>query len=114
MSDEEPVGALLRVLEEERSCLLAGQVDELAALGSKKQALIERVIQRPLDRSQLIRLAGEMAHQGNLLVACRDGLQAAQKRLSELKSVQSGLCHYTKEGKVRKIDACTAEFEKRA
>ena len=104
----------LKLIEQEKSCLLEGRIAELAKLTTLKRSILRDLDQARLTRAELVCLAREMTRQEALLVACRQGLEKASGRLEELRQVQEGLNHYTKAGTIETIGGRRPGMEKRA
>ena len=106
---------LAAVLAEERACLSAGRIAELAALLPRKKAALDALVARGAGtRAALEPLLAEARANERLLAAALTGVRAALGRVRSIQSAASGLTSYTSEGRTIRHDTRPASVERRA
>jgi hypothetical protein len=78
------VTELEEVLEAERLCLVGGELDGLARLATRKEALLVGLPPGAAAEPGLSRLRGALARNARLLAAAAQGVRDADSRLREL------------------------------
>ena len=110
------VVALNTLLDDERDALLKGDMDLLAEMLPKKEALIGRLNASPLpNQTSVQQLGGKVRRNQVLLDSALDGLRAAVSRVAVLREMQSGMDTYGADGQKRQITTdATRSVERRA
>ena len=104
---------LTDLLEEERVALVAGALDRLPELRSRKESLLAELEAAP-DRTLPAELR-ELCERNQLLIsAALDGTKAALKRMAELRAVQSQLSTYESAGRKQSVPAKPGSLERKA
>ncbi|MGZ2259736.1 flagellar biosynthesis protein FlgN [Roseobacter sp. A03A-229] len=113
---EDVIDALDDLLDAERAALLAGDLDEVARLLERKEALIERFATlEDADRAPLADLQVKVKRNQALLDQALEGIRSVSRRLAALRRVRSSLETYDEKGERRKIDMSPdGSVEKRA
>lgn len=94
-----------RVLEQERKALTGGELDRLADLVVRKEAVIDRLGSlSPTDRDRIGELREKMTRNQVLLDSALDGIRAVAGRMAELRRVRKGLETYDKDGQRNRVD----------
>jgi len=82
--------ALAALLEEERTALQAGALDQLAELGARKAALVDRLAAGAMPPSDATGLAAAAERNQKLLAAAAEGVRTAHRRVCELRTLAAG------------------------
>jgi len=113
-----PEDRIFRLLDEERGCILAGRLGELAPIVARREELIEALAARltvsPDNEAMLLRMQAKLARNAALMRAAIDGMKAAGQRLSEIAEAQSQLSTYGSDGILTDIGVKTQGVQKRA
>lgn len=88
------VDRLNALLEEERKCLLAGDLIGAHDLIAEKEALITA----PLSREDLAAIRERLQRNGRLLQAAAEGIRRAQERIAELRAGTTASHVYGRDG----------------
>ncbi len=88
----------LKLLDEERAALRAGQLEQVAGLADRKTALMQDLTALRLSAQDAKRLRLAASENAKLLQAALSGLRSAQERLAELRAVRAGLNIYNAHG----------------
>lgn len=100
MTDPETLyDRLLRLLDEERALLRAGQLKGLADLLPRKEALADELAQTGLPTQAAARLRGELARNQALLDGARAGVREVGARLGAIRALRSTLETYDRNGR---------------
>lgn len=100
MSEADAVlGALDRLLEEERALLRAGRLDALSDLSVRKETLMERLTEVGVPPESRESLAGRIARNQALLDGALAGLRQVSERLGAVRELRRGLETYDREGR---------------
>ena len=92
------------LLDEERTALLAGDIDRVGRLTERKQALIALLNDAdPSDASSLSALQGKVVRNQGLLGAALDGIKAVTQRLAVMQRIKTSLDVYDARGTRKKI-----------
>jgi len=104
------------LLEQERGCLLDGDLETLGVLLPAKEELVEKLLQDSrLSRSMLAPLEGKLQRNQLLLDGALDGIKAVSARLAALKQVRTALDTYDAQGRKKSVLTSTvSQMEKRA
>ncbi len=112
---ETALNELLELLEQERSLLIKGEVDAVAALAEQKEELIEQLrTAGPLPAEGLSKLRERALRNKALLDASRTGLKAAATRLKEIRKAMLQLDTYNRDGNLTNLQTAQPKVEKRA
>ena len=95
---EKRITVLLDLLAAESAALRNGDLQDLPAIADRKSALAQDIASSAVPRAELARIRQALDRNARLLLAARDGVKAAQTRLSALRSVRDGLSLYTAGG----------------
>lgn len=116
-----PTEALIRqidrILDEERACLLSGNLEKLSAISDEKSDLIGHIDQKSQTpaNAEVRRVLEKAGRNAQLLAHARDGLRAALTRLAEIRTIQNGLETYGPSGDRLRLKAeKTNRLERRA
>lgn len=116
----EPIRALLRLLEEERALLLAGDLAGLSRLLPRKEDLLGRLAARGAPGEELVALSGALARNRTLLGAALRGLRegrglgAGSGAGSGAEAPGGGLVTYDRGGARREAAPPPRRVERRA
>ena len=103
------------LLAQERAVLVRGQLDALASLAERKEALFARLPapeQIPAARLTELRQAAERNHA--LIAATARGLKSVSRRMAEIRSATGGLSTYSSSGERRTLGGASGALERRA
>ena len=108
MADEvsnKQADALSDLLDQERTALLAGDLDQLADMYDTKDALIAAINESP-DRSlQSLQMLDSKVKRNQLLLnGALEGIRTVTNRMAELRRIRQNLETYGADGKKRSID----------
>jgi len=95
----EAVGALEDLLEDERRCLLAGDLDRVLRLASHKEALLSDLPASGPQAAELERLRRAAERNAGLLAAAAQGVRAASDRMRCLLEGPAPLATYDAGGR---------------
>jgi hypothetical protein len=98
------------ILGEERGLILSGQFDRLAALQTRKEAVLLGLRLRPQDAHKI---ATEISINQRLLSAAKDGVDSARRRLNELAEAQTTLKVYGPRGTSSDVAVGAPGFEQK-
>jgi hypothetical protein len=111
----DPIGAIERLAEAERSALLSGRFAALPALLVEKQALAQALSGAArTSPDALIPVLERFRANQRLIESALAGIRAAHQRLAAVRAIAEGTTAYTAEGHTRRIGATRASVEKRA
>ncbi|NDR57887.1 hypothetical protein [Aliiruegeria sabulilitoris] len=111
----DPTQLLLDLLEQEKTLLIEGKIENVAALEPQKIELAEKIeAQGPLDTENLKRLQQKVRRNQELFEASRRGLKTAAARVSEIRRVLTQLDTYTSNGSLRTLQFAAPKVERRA
>ncbi|WP_420569087.1 flagellar protein FlgN [Thalassovita sp.] len=115
MQDNKAILRDLRsLLDEERQCLLSGELSKLPALLERKQALVD-CLEDADDPVDLRALHDRLARNHTLLTSAMEGIQRVSNRLDTLKRLRKSLETYDSSGRRNAIPTAHAgKVEKRA
>lgn len=106
---------LAAVLAEERACLAAGRIADLAALVPRKKAALDALVARGGEARAILKpLLAEARTNERLLAAALSGVRAALGRVRSIQSAASGLTSYTSEGRTIRHETRAGTVERRA
>jgi flagellar biosynthesis/type III secretory pathway chaperone len=109
------ISRLNDLLDQERQLLISGALDQVAALSSKKESLLDGVAQDVATVGDLDALRFKANQNRALFNAALAGLRSVVERLSELKRLQSGFDTYDRAGKrLQHEPGGASKLEKRA
>ena len=113
-----PEDRIFRLLDEERACILAGRLADLAAIVSKREELIQTLAARlnmdPENQEMLLRMQQKLARNAALMRAAIDGMKAAGQRLGDIAQAQNQLSTYSSDGVLTNIGVKVQGVQKRA
>lgn len=116
-----PTDALIkkinRILDEERTCLLSGNLEKLSSISEEKSDLIGQIDQnwQTPANADVRRVLEKAERNAQLLAHARDGLRTALSRLAEIRTIQNGLETYGPRGDRLRLKAEKANrLERRA
>lgn len=115
-SEYNDFSALETLLEQERGCLLAGDLEALGALLPAKEELVDKLLHDDqLSRDTLAPLEGKLQRNQLLLDGALDGIKAVAARLAALRQVRTALDTYDAQGRKKSVATLTSpQMEKRA
>lgn len=113
-STSPPSDALDRLLTHERQMILAGNVGDLAKIGSEKERLLARLPASGLDARALDRLRVKATRNQELLGAAARGLKSVRERLEAIQAQQANLRTYASNGSPAALNRTAPGFNKRA
>lgn len=104
------------LLEQERTCLLAGDLEGLGKLLPAKERLIAELLERhALDGDTLLPIKDKIQRNQLLLDGALDGIRAVATRLAALRQVRTVLDTYDAQGRKKQVVTPTPpKVEKRA
>ncbi|MEX0349341.1 MAG: hypothetical protein AB3N15_07920 [Paracoccaceae bacterium] len=103
------------LLDQERQLLIAGALDQVAALASEKEVLLASIEQGMATAADLDAIRRKADKNRALFDAALAGLRSVVERLTELKRLQSGFDTYDRTGQRRQHEPGGAsKLEKRA
>ena len=119
MSDTSPqslIDQLDALLETERTALLAGDLETIAALLTRKEALIDGLNARqPDDRDRLAGLHDKVTRNQALLDGALQGIRKVAARMAAVRRIRRSLETYDESGRRQVIDGeVVRKVEKRA
>lgn len=120
MSDDSSAQALVDeldvLLDAERQAVLSGNLDEMARLLERKEALIDLLGQLDAEDSAVIsNIQDKLSRNQLLLDGALQGIRRASARLAAVRKVRRSLETYGEDGQKKTIDAqITRRLEKRA
>lgn len=119
MTDQETSLVLHRLddlLEAERTALLSGNLDAIAALVDQKETLITQLVQADVSDDELLAtIAHKTKRNQGLLDEALNGIRNVATRLSEFRRVRRSLDTYDSNGAKQSVEIPkTGSFEKRA
>lgn len=106
--------ALEDLLHRERTAIIGGRFEELEALISEKERLLNAVTRSKISTDCLARLKEESERNGLLLQAMQAGVTSALDYLRTLKEPQKPLTTYDAAGRAHKIKSTQPETNRRA
>ncbi len=106
--------ALAALLERERACILAGEIDKLTRLLPEKERLLNGLKTLNGNAPAVEHLRRQADRNQHLLAASARGIRSAQMRLNALMTAQSELRTYTREGRARDLSKRESRFERKA
>jgi len=115
-SEHTDFSALEALLEQERGCLLGGNLEELGDLLPAKEELVGKLLKDDqLSRDALAPLEGKLQRNQLLLDGALDGIKAVAARLAALRQVRTALDTYDAQGRKNSVATqTTPQMEKRA
>lgn len=104
------------LLEAERQALLSGNLDDLAGLTVRKQAIFDALnAQDAVAPEALAPVQDRIARNQALLESAMAGIRAIADRMADLRRVREGLETYDRRGRRRSVGAPpSAQVEKKA
>ena len=104
------------LLEQERTCLLAGDLEGLGKLLPTKEQLISELLERQaLDGDILLPIKDKIQRNQLLLDGALDGIRAVATRLAALRQVRTVLDTYDAQGRKKQVvTPMPPKVEKRA
>lgn len=119
MTRSSPTGLMQEIdtlLEQERTALIEGRLDDLVALIARKEELARALADAPLGGSDALeRLQGKAARNQAMLDSALRGIKSVSTRLSTIRKVRENLESYDQKGRRVTIDTqWTSSLEKRA
>ena len=104
------------LLEQERACLLDGDLEGLGALLPTKERLVELLLENiTANHDQIAPLEGKLQRNQLLLDGALDGIRAVATRLAALRQVRVALDTYDARGRRQRVEmAKVPNVEKRA
>jgi hypothetical protein len=104
------------VLEQERTCLLEGDLEALGTLLPVKEQLVDSLLgETELNREVLAPLEDKLHRNQLLLDGALDGIRAVATRLAALRQVRTVLDTYDAQGRKKQVvSPTTPQVEKRA
>lgn len=108
--------ALDTLLDQERSCLLDGDLEALGSLLPAKEQLVDLLLQGGrLNKDSLAPIKGKLERNQSLLDGAMDGIKAVADRLAALRQVRTALDTYDAMGRKKSVATQAAPLmEKRA
>ena len=113
---QDTLDALEELLEQERTALINGELDQLGELLSRKVELVDKLNASEVAQPDgMIDLQGKVARNQVLLDNALEGIRTVARRLATLRSIRKSLDTYDANGKKKKITAAVvSSVEKRA
>ncbi|MCV2887676.1 flagellar biosynthesis protein FlgN [Ruegeria aquimaris] len=104
------------LLEQERSALVSGELDQLGPMTDEKERLVARInASVDLTPEQLAPLHRKVTRNQALLNSALEGIRSVAQRMAELRRVRQGLETYDSAGQKHRFSATrSAQLEKRA
>ena len=106
-----PIDRLIRLLEAEKTALLAGDFEAVGAMIPEKEALAQSFEQS--DSGALSILADTLARNGVLLAAAKDGVSTVVQTMRQQRDARRTLSSYDKNGNATQISQPTRATERR-
>jgi flagellar biosynthesis/type III secretory pathway chaperone len=112
----ELIADLDALLEDERAALLAGDLEKVASLLERKEAIIDALALLDAADAEALQSLNKKLHRNQaLLDQALEGIRSVAKRLSALRQVRRSLDTYDEKGEKKVIDMDqTGTLEKRA
>ena len=108
---QRPVDRLIRLLDEERAALIAGDLEKVVGMVGEKQKLADELeTSRAVD---LRFLSDRIDSNGRLLAAARDGVSDVVQTLKNHRQARTSLSSYDSSGKATTITGAPAKTERR-
>lgn len=96
---QELINELDEILDLERSALVRGELKEIDAMLSRKEAAIEKLnALGDLERDVLTQVQSKVSRNQELLNSAMEGIRSVAQRMSELRRVRKGLDVYDRTG----------------
>lgn len=113
---DELILELDKILDQEKSALLSGDLDALANIVTEKERLVEALNAAELTASEPLRQVSDKVSQNKVLLeSALDGIRSAARRLAELRRARKTLDTYDRMGKKNRIEEPSeSQVEKRA
>lgn len=99
----DPAAALIRLLEEERTALRAGQLRALPDLATRKERLMDALSRAPAAPQVVRRLQAAAERNAGLLAACAEGIRAAARMVDAVLSEPAPTRTYTADGRAARL-----------
>ena len=114
--ENDPIKALEKLLEIERTALVEGNLEALDRLTSRKEDLIGAINGLEVfDTRDLIRVQGKIERNQTLLNSAAEGIRAVADRMSELRRVRQEFSTYNASGQRNEFAVSARKtLEKRA
>ncbi|MFD1913702.1 hypothetical protein [Halodurantibacterium flavum] len=114
-STKSPTAELRDLLGATRARLAQGHLQGLQDLGARHMKALERFISGPVpSEAELLKLKTEAQATEAMILAAREGLQAARRRLAEIERELSGWKAYDKTGQRSEVAASRVTLERKA
>ncbi|MDE4172962.1 flagellar export chaperone FlgN [Phaeobacter sp. PT47_59] len=119
MSKTDPqafIDALDRILDEERSALMTGDLKQMESILARKEEAIDQLNTiSNLEQQTLAQVQTKVVRNQDLLESAMEGIRSVAARMAELRRVRKGLDVYDSTGrKTRYGTRLTKKLEKRA
>ena len=102
---------LARLLEEERTALLAGDLEQVGAMAAEKESLAHSF--HDTNSAALSALANDLARNGALLAAAKDGVTTVLTTLNNQREARNTLSTYDSQGRAATISQASKGTERR-
>ncbi|MGR3621148.1 flagellar biosynthesis protein FlgN [Pseudophaeobacter sp.] len=103
MTNHDPqslIEELDEILDQERQALVRGELDQIEALLSRKEAAISRLNAfEDLERAALNKVQTKVSRNQELLNSAMEGIRSVAARMTELRRVKKGLDVYDRTGR---------------
>lgn len=111
-----PIDDLNTLLDQERAALLDGNLEAIAALAPRKEALIDQLnTQAPQPRKIMSELQGKVMRNQELLDGALEGIRTVAARMAAVQRIRRNLETYDKSGRKSEVPAIIDhKVEKRA
>lgn len=97
---QELIDELDEILDLERSALVRGELQEIDAMLSRKEAAIDKLNAiGELERDVLSQVQSKVSRNQELLNSAMDGIRSVAQRMTELRRVRKGLDVYDRAGR---------------
>ncbi len=111
----ETAEALVKVLDEERTALVNGEIERLEPISLEKARLFEELESvSELPRAVLLDIQSRVQRNQGLLQASSKGLRAALTRLAAIRGAATALDTYSTDGKRQSISSLPPTHSRRA
>jgi flagellar biosynthesis/type III secretory pathway chaperone len=103
MTNQNPqnlINELDEILDQERSALVRGELDQIESLLSRKEAIIQNLNTiENLEREALSKVQSKVSRNQELLNSAMEGIRSVATRMAELRRVKKGLDVYDRAGR---------------
>ncbi|MFC4218347.1 flagellar biosynthesis protein FlgN [Pseudophaeobacter arcticus] len=105
-----------KILDQERSALVRGELNQIQELLTRKEAIIARLNEiGSLERADLAQVQTKVSRNQELLNSAMEGIRSVATRMAELRRVKKGLDVYDRAGRKERYGTTMGQrLEKRS